>query len=88
MKRYHLELRRRSILGDTVVAKIIIPSPDNMTALLSGQRAFVDKFKEHGYDILDCGMYVGSDTTERDILIGNDSGETVDLGLHIVKVDI
>lgn len=87
MKRYYLELRRRSILGDTVVANIVIPSPNNMTALLNGQRAFEDKFKEYGYEVLDCGMYIGDDVTERDILIGNDEYETIDLGLHIIKVE-
>ena len=87
MKKYHLELRKRSSMGDTVVASIIIPALDNMNALLNGQKAFEDKFKEHGYEVWDCGMLVGCDVTERDILIGNNNNETIDLGLHITKIE-
>lgn len=87
MKKYHLELRRRSSIGDTMVASIIIPASDNMNALLNGQKAFEDKFKEHGYEVWDCGMFVGCDVMERDILIGNNNDETIDLGLHITKIE-
>ena len=86
MKRYHLELRKRDVSGDVVIKKIIVPSEDNMTALITGQIVFEDKIKERGYEILDCGMFVGSDVIESDIFIRNEHGETVDLYIRIIKI--
>lgn len=88
MKKYHLELRRRCILGSTSVANITISARDNVRALLDGQEAFEGKFHKHGYKVIDCGMFVGSDVAERDITIINAAGEEISLGLHIIKVEV
>ena len=50
-----------------VVDSFSVKSENNLMALLQAQRIFLNKHKD--YKCVDCGMWMGSDTFQRDLYV-------------------
>jgi hypothetical protein len=52
---------------DKIVDSFSVNSESNLMALLQAQRVFLNKHKD--YELVDCGMWMDKDTTQRDLYV-------------------
>lgn len=83
MNKYTLVLKRITAVSQVPVKSFEVTAENNLLALLQGDRIVQDLFKEDGYELIDAGMWVGDDTSERNMVFVK-GDETFDYILVII----
>lgn len=73
--RYTLVLKRLTAEGEVPVLSLELYAEDNMKALLEGEKHVQDIIGKEGYELVDAGMWIGSNVKERDLVFVKDDEE-------------
>ena len=83
MNTYTLVLKRLTSQGKIPVFSFEVNAQDNIMALMDGQQCVCNFLGSEGYELMDAGMMIGGDTTERNLVFIKDD-ETYDFILTII----